>query len=408
MFFDEKEVVGDGVDVVGWRRRTRHRLKCISRSVWSARYELAIPFAVLFAGVLMQWLAALFPELTERLYARAVYPRLLVLLSMLSRRFSFSIGEVLTFFLLATALACVLRFCFLLYFRPEERPRRVVAFARFTLWIAAAFLWTFLLCFGFNYERAPLFVILGYEQRSATTVELEMMTREVVLDLNESYEKAHAVGRNNPGREEIVNILEESYNSVPDLLVLPRGVYAAPKPVLSSEVMSRLGVSGIYCPFTGEANFNADVPDFQLPFTMAHEMAHQRGVARESEANFVAYLVCISSRDPFVRYSGYRNGLGVAGELYRLDPEKGRELIKQLSPGFREDSRRAAAFWMKASGAAGALGLRVNDLYLRANRVKSGVADYRSSTALIIGFYLRQMNLDGRDRAFPHASSPSS
>jgi hypothetical protein len=356
---------------------------------------LALPIAVLFAGVLAQWLAALFPDMTERLYARVFYPRLLVMLSTLGRCFSFSAGEVLTFFLVAAALACVLRFCVLLYVRSEERMRRVVASARFALWVAAVFLWAFLLCFGFNYERAPLYVLLGYEQRAASTAELEAMTREVVLGVNDNYEKAHAVGRSLPERREIVNILEESYNSVPDLLLLPREVYAAPKPLLSSEVMSRLGVSGIYSPFTGEPNFNADVPDFQMPFTLAHEMAHQRGVARESEANFVAYLVCISSRDPFVRYSGYRNGLGVAGELYRLDPEKTKELVRQLSPGFREDSRRAAAFWAKASGAAGALGQRVNDLYLRANRVRSGTADYRGSTALIIGFYLRQMSRDG-------------
>jgi hypothetical protein len=119
-------------------------------------------------------------------------------------------------------------------------------------------------------------------------------------------------------------------------------------------------------------------------------MAHQRGVARESEANFVAFLVCVNSRDPFVRYSGYRNGLGVLSELARLEPEKARRLVRQLDPGYAEDSRRAALFWAKAAGAAGALSNRINDLYLRANRVKSGVNDYSGSTALIIGRYLHK------------------
>jgi hypothetical protein len=156
-----------------------------------------------------------------------------------------------------------------------------------------------------------------------------------------------------------------------------------------------MGLGGIYSPFTAEPNYNADMPDFQLPFTMAHEMAHQRGVARESEANFVAYLVCVSSRDPFVRYSGYRNGLGVLNELYRVEPEKARELFKQLGPGYREDSRRAALFWAKASGPAAVLSRRVNHIYLRANRVRKGTADYAASTTLIIGYYLREMNRSG-------------
>jgi hypothetical protein len=75
-----------------------------------------------------------------------------------------------------------------------------------------------------------------------------------------------------------------------------------------------------------------------------------------------------------------------------LNPEKARELVKQLGPGYREDSRRAALFWAKAGGFVGAVGLRINDLYLRANRVRSGTADYARSTTLIIGYYLRTLS----------------
>lgn len=365
-------------------------LRSLRQGVWSARRELGWPFALLLFGVLFQQLAALLPEFTERFYVRSIYPRLLGFVSLFSRGFDFSVGEIVFCVLLTAALICVVRFCVLMYRRPLERVRRVVFFTRCALWVAVAIMWAFLLSFGFNYQRPPLFVLLGYEQRSASAAELEAMSREVVVGINESFEQAHADGRTAPGREELVALLQESYNAAGDLTLLPKGDYAGPKPLFFSELMSRLGISGIYFPFTGEPNYNADAPDFQLPFSMAHEMAHQRGVARESEANFVAYLVCINSRDPFVRYSGYRNGLGVIGELYRLEPEKARELAKQLGPGYREDSRRAALFWAKAGGAFGSLGLRVNDLYLRANRVKAGAADYRNSMALIIGYYLRK------------------
>jgi hypothetical protein len=83
----------------------------------------------------------------------------------------------------------------------------------------------------------------------------------------------------------------------------------------------------------------------------------------------------------------------VLSELYRVEPEKARELAKQLGTGYREDSRRAALFWAKASGAAGTLSYRVNDLYLRANRVKAGAADYSNSTTLIIAYHLRQSSV---------------
>ena len=235
-----------------------------------------------------------------------------------------------------------------------------------------------------------LFEILGYERRKAEPHELEALGRSLVESVNRSYIEAHEGGRPAPDSEALVKLLNESYDTIPELRLLPRGDFAPPKPVYASGVLTRLGISGIYIPFTAEPNYNADIPDFQLPFSIAHEMAHQRGIARESEANFVAYVVCVNSGDPFVRYAGYRNGLGVLSELYRADPEKAKELGRQLGAGYREDSRRAAAFWAKASGAAGALSHKVNDLYLRANRVKAGVADYSNSTTLIIAYHLRQ------------------
>jgi hypothetical protein len=273
--------------------------------------------------------------------------------------------------------------------RRAGRRRWVLEWLRYGVWVAAAALWLFLFTFGLNYHRPLLFELLGYEQRKAEPLELEALGRTMVESVNQTYAEAHAGDRATPEREEIVKLLNEAYDSVPEFL-LPRGDFAPPKPLYASEVLTRLGISGVYLPFTAEPTYNADVPDFQLPFTIAHEMAHQRGVARESEANFVAYVVCVNSRDPFVRYSGYRNGLGVLSELYKVEPEKARELARQLGTGYREDSRRAALFWAKAAGAAGAFSNRMNDLYLRANRVKAGVADYSNSTTLIIAYHLRQ------------------
>lgn len=79
------------------------------------------------------------------------------------------------------------------------------------------------------------------------------------------------------------------------------------KPVLISELMSYTHITGVYSFFTGEANLNVHFPDYTLPYTAAHEMAHQRGIAREDEANFIAFLVCIESDDAYMRYSAYLN-----------------------------------------------------------------------------------------------------
>lgn len=349
-----------------------------------------MPLGVLLAGVLAQRVSAFVPGFVERFYTNALFPLILSALSVFSRSFSFSAGETFTCLLLAAVLGFVGRLCFLLISHPGDRSRLVRAATVKIVWFTAFILWTFLFTFGFNYQRPLLYELLGFEQRRASALELEALSEEIVRGVNNNYLEAHAEGRTTTGRDEILALLTESYETTAELSWLPRGDFTSPKPAYFSGLLTRLGIAGFYFPFTGEPHYNADAPDFQLPFSAAHEMAHQRGVARESEANFVAYLVCVNSRDPFVRYSGYRNGLGVLSELSRLEPEKAKSLAQRLGPGYAEDSRRAALFWAKAAGRAGALSRRINDLYLRANRVKAGVEDYRGSTALIIGRHLRR------------------
>ena len=47
----------------------------------------------------------------------------------------------------------------------------------------------------------------------------------------------------------------------------------------------------------------------------------KRGISREDEANFIAFLVCEASEDPYVRYAGYMNLLQyVMNALYKTDP----------------------------------------------------------------------------------------
>jgi hypothetical protein len=361
----------------------------------SSGREILIALSVLVAGVVLQNVVSLTPGSVERFYSRPFYPRVLGALSLFSRGLSFSVGEVLTGLIILIVCACAVCFCVGMARRRGARRVWVLAWLRYVTWVAAGLFWAFLFTFGLNYQRPLLFELLGYEQKKVEPAALEELGRLLVESVNRDYAEAHAGGRPAPERAEVFKLLQESYDSAPELGLLPRGNFAPPKPVYSSEVLTRLGISGVYFPFTAEPNYNADIPDFQLPFVIAHEMAHQRGVARESEANFVAYVVCVNSKDPFVRYSGYRNGLGVLSELFKVEPEKAKELAKQLGPGYREDSRRAALFWAKAAGAAGALGQRVNDLYLRANRVKDGAADYSNSTTLIIAYHLRRRALAG-------------
>jgi len=95
--------------------------------------------------------------------------------------------------------------------------------------------------------------------------------------------------------------------------------------------MTYTHISGVYTMFTGEANINVNYPDYVIPYTAAHELAHQRGIARENEANFVAFLVCLESEDPYIRYSGYLNMYEyVASALYSASPAYYSQVLASL------------------------------------------------------------------------------
>ena len=139
------------------------------------------------------------------------------------------------------------------------------------------------------------------------------------------------------------------------------------KPVMLSVPMSYTHITGVYSFFTGEANLNVDFPDYTLPFTAAHELAHQRGIAREDEANFIAYLVCIGSDDAYIRYSGYLNMYEyVANALYSADDELYFEVRDHLSDEIRYEQRAYSAFFDRyRDSVAGEVSGTVNDTYLK-------------------------------------------
>ena len=61
------------------------------------------------------------------------------------------------------------------------------------------------------------------------------------------------------------------------------------KPLICSRLQSVLGFTGVYLPFTGEANVNIDAPACLVPATIAHEMSHQRMVALEDRGQLRGY-----------------------------------------------------------------------------------------------------------------------
>ncbi|HTO16825.1 MAG TPA: DUF3810 family protein [Edaphocola sp.] len=83
--------------------------------------------------------------------------------------------------------------------------------------------------------------------------------------------------------------------------------YLEVKPSLFSNLIFNFGIQGYYNPISGEAQFAKPLPSFMWGFVIAHEMAHQTGIAAEGEANMMAYVICMKSKISHLKYSAYFN-----------------------------------------------------------------------------------------------------
>jgi len=157
------------------------------------------------------------------------------------------------------------------------------------------------------------------------------------------------------------------------------------RPSRVSFALSRLQLSGYYFPWTGEAHINAQMPRTQWPRTVGHEKAHQRGHARENDATVMGVLACLKSSDPTVFYGG---ALGLFAafdrEVARVDRAARRGVWALLPARAVQDFEAESAFWRLREGVAAEVSERVNDTYLKAQGVQSGVASYGETTILFL------------------------
>jgi hypothetical protein len=114
----------------------------------------------------------------------------------------------------------------------------------------------------------------------------------------------------------------------------------------------------------------------ELPFVMAHELAHVRGVPDEGDANLIALLATIASDDPVFQYSAWLN-------LWFYLSTPARDAL--LDAGPREDLQ---AIYMRNRSQqipfVRSVQTTVLDLHLKANDVDEGVASYSRFVALAI------------------------
>lgn len=184
------------------------------------------------------------------------------------------------------------------------------------------------------------------------------------------------------------DLLIEAYDTVCDEYTFIARLDSNIKPIMLSDAMSYTHITGVYTFFTGEANLNVAFPDHTLPYTAAHELSHQRGIAREDEANFMAFIVCTASDDAYIRYCGYINLYDyVASALYSASPELYWRVHDTLPSEIKAEQRAYSEFFDKyRDSVASEVSETVNNAYLTLHGTE-GTKSYGMVVDLAVAYY---------------------
>lgn len=168
------------------------------------------------------------------------------------------------------------------------------------------------------------------------------------------------------------------------------GHYPFPKPILNTWLLSVQQTTGVYSPFTVEANYNRDIAYYDIPFTICHELSHLRGYMQEEEANFIGVLATIGADDLYFNYSGYVSAWVYAGNaLARIDSTAFSTLYARINARTRQDMLYNNAYWKQFEGKPAEAHEQLNDAYLKIQGQATGVRSYGHVTDLMLEYFAK-------------------
>lgn len=350
--------------------------------------QLRLTTFMLLAASGMIFIVGLFPNVVLHGYSKGFYPVLSTALRWISSWFPFALGDILYGMLLMFALAKLFLFFKALKQTTNRRAWIVSAPLRMLNLILILYI-SFKLLWGLNYSRPSISKQLDISDEKYTVKELVALTHYFADRLNTLQQIVVY-------KPQSTKQLQQQAVSAYSQLALKNAFfnYPAPsvKPVLSTWAICKIGIEGYYNPLSGEANINSKLPAWVLPFVTCHEISHQLGVAREDEANLVAYLVGSQSNDANLQYSVYYNMLRyLLFELRFKSPEDYLALRNKLDPRIIANFKAENEFWSKYNGQMSNYMGAAFDKFLKMNNQRRGIKSYQNIVIWLWNIHKKQL-----------------
>ncbi len=344
------------------------------------------------AALILNLAAANNPGFAEW-YAVTIYPTLSRSVNAVTSLFPFSLAEFLIFLFFFSIVLYLILYVIRIIRKKGSRAKNGLKCFIHLICAASVVYFAFTITCGINYNRYSFAQTSGLEIKPSSKSELIGLCSELADDINSLRNKVETDDKSvmklsDPNIKATAEQAQLAYQKISADYPLLHAGYGEPKPVLCSRLMSYCNITGIFVPFTFEANVNVDVPDYSIPSTMCHELSHLRGFMREDEANFIGYLVCKKSDSAEFQYSGKMLAfIYTSNVLYDTDSDAANSIFAKLSDGVRRDLAANSAYWKQFEGPVAKASNSVNNSYLKANHQEDGVKSYGRMVDLLLAEY---------------------
>lgn len=346
------------------------------------------PVIFFVTAFLLYKLAFLFPETVENVYSRGIYPVFATVFSALSSVFPFSLSEILLY---CFSIYCLFYVIYIPCGLLKKGARLYSLISRLTSFICVILILAgeFMLGWAINYARKPISEELSVKTGEYTVSELKSTSLKLAKKANELRK---SLNEDNSGvfklkdtKKSVLCSVSSIYEKNADEYLYTVRSKTAAKGVLLKNFLSTFETTGIFSPFTFEANLNMQMPESYFPATVLHEYAHLQGFAREDECNFIAWYIAKDCDDTDFSYSGYILALTYAlNALYSESPEYYKMLYSVLSDGVIRDLRQNSLYWKEFKSEMSAQANKVYSDYLEYSGVPDGQKSYGRMLDLII------------------------
>lgn len=343
---------------------------------------------ILFVWFLVIKTVSYFPSVVEKYYTYGFYPFISKIQRVCFGWISFSMGDILYAVAIIYLGYIIIKFCIQIFKKNISRS----VFKRSGLRLLYVLLFIYLIFYtlwGMNYYRTGIASQLQLVEKKYSVNDLDTLAGLLHARLNEQAAALTPVMRDSfTSKKALFTGAVGAYQSICKQYPFLKYKSASVKPSLFSYPGNYLGFQGYYNPFSGEAQVNTLMPASVAPFVVTHEIAHQLGYAKESEANFVGFLACRAQPSTDFKYAVYFDMYHYAiRELYYRDSMQVKRYDSTLHPQVKKDIAFYRAFYEKYTNPVEPVITWIYGRYLKANRQPKGNKSYNEVVTWLIAYY---------------------